>query len=695
MKVVIAEKPSMGKDIARVLGADKQCNGYCEGNGWQVTWAAGHFVEIHDPQTEGKWMETPLPVYGEFILREKENAARQLNVIKTLFANADIIVNAGDAGREGELIQRYIMRYLNIHKPVKRLWISSLTDEAIREGFAHLRDGKEYDTLYDAARARSEADYRVGINATRALTLAVNNKEVFTLGRVQTPTMAMICKRYLDNKNFVPVPFWSIIVKTEKDNIQFFCKPKDTYNIKADAEADFAKIGKNELHVQSVETKERQEKPPLLYDLTALQKAANQKMGMTPNDVLEIAQSLYENKYLSYPRTGSRYIPDDVYGNIPKLISACKKISNDSINVSYYNDNTTLSKGCVNASKVTDHHALLPTEVVPDLDTLTKPERTIYLMVVTRMYEAFHANCVKDVTAVRLTAGGVELFAKGTVTKAAGWREVAGQSANNEEDTPDKEKENELPLPALKSGDVLPNLGVMVKEDKTKPLPLLTDATLLAQMETAGKDIEDEEAREAMKDAGLGTPATRDSIIKGIIDRGYVVREKKKLLPTNKGLATYEIIKDKLIASPAMTGEWEKKMSQIQNGTLKVDIFLKDIREYTEKITAELQSVNANIKNQNEVKNENNPICPKCKTRHVRIFEKGIGCTRECGFIVWRLVAGKTLTDKQLLTLAEKGITGELKGFMSKAGKEFSAKLKLNDDFKAIFEFNHDKPNKK
>jgi DNA topoisomerase-3 len=332
-----------------------------------------------------------------------QNAGRQLNIIKTLFANADIIVNAGDAGREGELIQRYIMRYLGTKKPLKRLWISSLTDAAIKEGFASLKDGSEYDTLYDAARARSEADYRVGINATRALTLAVNNREVFSLGRVQTPTMAMVCKRYLDNKNFVPAPFWTIFVKTQKEGIAFTCKPKDNYSVKASAEADLQKIGCNDLQVTSVETKERQEKPPLLYDLTALQKAANQKYGMMPDNVLQVAQSLYESKYLSYPRTGSRYIPDDVFANMPSLIAQCQKLAGNSLNAYYYNNTTALSKGSVNSSKVTDHHALLPTENTPDLNSLTKPERTVYMMVLSRLFEAFHVNCVKDVTDARIT----------------------------------------------------------------------------------------------------------------------------------------------------------------------------------------------------------------------------------------------------------------------------------------------------
>jgi DNA topoisomerase-3 len=701
MKVVVAEKPSMGRDIARVLGATTSREGYMEGNGYQVTWAVGHLVEIHDPTAESSWSETPLPIFGNFVLRPRKCATeeqskgiiRQLEVIETLFKSADEIINAGDAGREGELIQRYIYQHLGCRKPVRRLWISSLTDAAIKEGFAQLKPGSAYDALYDAARARSEADYRVGINATRALSLAVSNGEVFSLGRVQTPTMAIVCKRFLDNKSFAPEPFWTIRVRTEKDGVGFACRPKESYADKVRAEADVQAInGEKTLQVTAVERKEKQEKPPLLYDLTALQKAANQKHGMTPDKVLQIAQSLYEGKLLSYPRTGSRYIPDDVFDTVPGLLEKCSKIEAGSINSSYYATHSALSKGCVNAAKVTDHHALLPTGVAPDFDKLTKPETQIYLMVLARMYESFHKHCVKDVTNVKLTAGDVELSATGTVVREAGWREVLGREVKEEEDGEATEKEESAALPPLQQGDALPNLGAELKEDKTKPLPLLTDATLLAYMETAGKDVEDEAAREAMKEGGLGTPATRDSIIKGIIERGYIVRDKKKLLPTEKGLATYEIIKDKRMGSPALTGDWEKKMGHIQAGKLRLADFMAEVKTFTAEITAELAGVEATIKSQREVQSEGMPLCPKCRQHRLHTFEKGIGCSKECGFVLWRTVAGKPLSDAQLAALAAKGVTPEIRGFTSKAGKTFSAKLRLDGEYRATFEFAARKP---
>jgi DNA topoisomerase-3 len=325
---------------------------------------------------------------------------------------------------------------------------------------------------------------------------------------------------------------------------------------------------------------------------------------------------------------------------------------------------------------VTDHHALLPTGVAPDFEKLTKPEATIYFMVLARMYEAFHKKCIKDVTNAKLTAGGFELFASGTVVREDGWREVLKKEVHSEDDEAD-EKEEEYRLPPLQQGDALPNLGVALKEDKTKPKPLLTDATLLAYMETAGKDVDDDEAREAMKDGGLGTPATRDSIIKNIIDRQYVERVKKQLIPTSKGLATYDIVKDKLISSPALTGDWEKKMAQIQAGDLSYEHFIADTKTFVRSITAELLEVKATVKSQRDEQNEKMPLCPKCKQKHLHVFEKGIGCSKECGFVIWRTVAGKKLSDAQLATLAAKGVTSEIKGFTSKAGKEFSTKLKL------------------
>jgi DNA topoisomerase-3 len=692
MKIVIAEKPSMGRDIARIIGAASGHDGYMEGNGYKVTWAYGHLVELAHRTATNKWANDPLPLMDDFVLRPKPDVDKQLNVIKTLFNEADEIIVATDAGREGELIFRYLYHYLECRKPFFRLWISSLTDDGIKKGFSELKSGKEFDNLYFAAKARSESDWLVGVNATRALTLAVNNGEVFSLGRVQSPTLAVICKRYLDNKNFVPEPFWSLFLNTEKDGITFKPKYNVNFKVKLEAEAIRNEIAKlSEIIVKTVETKEKKESQPLLYDLTGLQKAASQKHGITPDVTLKICQSLYENKYLSYPRTGSCYIPDDVFATVPNLIQQCKTLHLPNLNTSFYDTNPTLSKNCVNASKVTDHHGLLPTGNIPDLyEKLTKLECTIYTMIVTRLFEAFHQKCVKDITSVVITAGNYDFNAKGSVIKQAGWREVVKSACKEkEENNAGDDEPEDTKLPVLSSGEKLLNKGIEIKAGKTKPLPLFTDATLLGYMETAGKECTDEHEREAMKDCGIGTPATRDTIISNLLDKLYIVREKRNLIPTEKALATYDIIKEKAIGSASMTGNWEKRLLDIQHGSLSYDKFLYDIVEFTKQLTSELSTVQISIKSQKQALEELMPLCPKCKKQHTRLFEKGIGCHKECGFVVWRTVAKKSLTDAQLIALVEKGKTALIKGFTSKEGKPFEAKIVLKADFTTGFEFNN------
>jgi DNA topoisomerase-3 len=697
MKTVIAEKPSMGRDIARVIGATSSHDGYMEGNGYKVTWAYGHLVELAHKTATNKWTDDPLPLPGDFILRPKTNVAKQINIIKALFNEADEIIVATDAGREGELIFRYLYYYLECKKPFRRLWISSLTDEAIKKGFSELKPGKEFDNLYFAAKARSESDWLVGVNATRALTLAVNNGEVFSLGRVQSPTLAVICKRYLDNKNFVPEPFWSLFLKTEKDGIAFKAKYGINFKVESESETirnELANI--SEITVKTVETKEKKESPPLLYDLTGLQKAASQKHGITPDVTLKICQSLYENKYLSYPRTGSCYIPDDVFATIPNLIRQCKTLDFPNLDTSFYDTNPALSENCVNAGKVTDHHGLLPTGNILDLEKLTKAECTIYTMVVTRLFEAFHQKCIKDITSVVITAGCYDFNAKGTIIKQAGWREVVkSASKEKEEHNEDDAEPEDVKLPVLSNGEKLPNKGTEVKEGKTKPPSLFTDATLLGYMETAGKECADEYEREAMKDCGIGTPATRDAIISNLLDKLYIFREKKNLIPTEKALVTYDIIKEKAIGSATMTGNWEKRLSDIQHGSLSYDKFLHGIEEFVKQLTVELSNVQISIKSQKQTLEELMPLCPKCKKQHLRLFEKGIGCNKECGFVIWRTVAKKNLTDAQLIALAEKGKTSLIKGFTSKEGKSFDAKIVLKADLTTGFEFDNKIKNKK
>jgi len=707
MKLIIAEKPSVAKDIGSVLGATQKQNGYFEGNGYKVAYAYGHLVEISNPQATSKWIEDPLPMLGEFDLIPKKSGMAQLNVLKKLLFEASEIICATDAGREGELIFRYIYAWAGCKKPFKRLWISSLTPTAIKEGFAKLKPAADYDDLYHAAKARSESDWYVGINATRALTLAVNNREVFSLGRVQTPTLAIVCRRYLENKNFVSEPFFTLALKTQKGGTQFVIKPSQKFPTNEAAEAIKNGLSGVEYYtVKKVSKKEKTEAQPLLYDLTALQKKASSKYGITPDKTLEIAQKLYESKFITYPRTGSQYVSVDVYDTIRRLISACLPLDLG-INTSYYRNTgasfylqangVPLSKRSVDNSKVTDHHAILPTDVTPDLDSLSKPEKVIYTMIVARMFEAFHLPCIKDVTEVKIDVTTIgDCKVTGSVMKQAGWREVL-MSDQTADETEAEKSDEETALPQMAAGDLLPNEGVDIIADKTKPKPLLTDATLLGYMETAGKEIEDEAVKEGVKDCGLGTPATRDSVITTLIERHYIVREKKKLIPTEKGLATYKIVKEKTIASPELTGTWEKKLLEMSLGKCEYGEFMQKIKIYTTSLVDELSAVeNVSVKSQRTLEMEAMPLCPKCKTKHVRLFQKGIGCSdRECGFVIWRKVASKELTDGQLKIFVEKGQTSVIKGFTStKTGKEFSASLKLKDDFTTEFIFDNSKKKK-
>lgn len=697
MKAVIAEKPSVAKDIADILGAKNKKDGYMEGGGYKVTWAFGHLVELAMPEVYGwkGWSASHLPMLPEsfkLVVRQKRTGKslspdpgvqKQLKVIKEVFSSCDEIIVATDAGREGELIFRYIYNYLGSRTPFKRLWISSLTDKAIKEGFAHLRPGKEYDNLYVSARCRSEADWLVGLNASQALAVAANGN--YSLGRVQTPTLRMICERYLENKNFTPQKYWQLQVQSEKGGIKFGAWSDEKYNEKGKADAALSAVrSAGRLTIEKIQCRESKQEPPLLYDLTALQKEANSKLGYSADKTLSIAQSLYEKKVMSYPRTGSRYISDDVYEEMPSRIAllagyaplseAAKALKGKSLN-----------RRSVNDSKVTDHHALIITENLPNGGTLSDEESKIYYLVASRMLEAFSIACLKDVTTATLSAGGVMFTLRGSVIKVAGWRAVRG-----EKEEADEEGEEAGVLPPLKEGEQLPIVGCEAVEKQTKPKPLHTESSLLAAMETAGKDIDDEEVRQSMKDTGIGTPATRASIIETLFRREYIERQKKSLVPTAKGLAVYEVVKDKMIADVAMTGKWEAALNGIVDGRSKADAFSAAIVQYTKQITQELLAVEGSMpKTTAGGKAAAVPAgkCPLCGGE-VILYPKLAKCQNEgCDFKLWREVAKKKLSDKEMITLLGGKITSEIRGFTSKAGKRFSAKLVLKDG-KLEFQFN-------
>ena len=557
MKVIIAEKPSVARDIALIVGAKERKDGYMNGNGYAVTWGFGHLVGLAMPEAYGYegFRRENLPIFPErFQLvprqikdgkqyKDDPGVVKQLAVIKELFDKSESIICATDAGREGELIFRYIYHYLGCSKPFSRLWISSLTDKAIRQGLDNLKDGRQYDNLYRSAKARSEADWLVGINASQALCLSAG-RGVFSLGRVQTPTLMMICNRYMENKNFTPQKYYQLCVQSGKDNITFAALSADKYEKKDQADSNLQQIqSSGTLQVTAADKKEAAQEPPLLYDLTTLQKEANVRHGFSADKTLSIAQSLYEKKVMSYPRTGSRYISDDVFDIIPeriRLLAAYPRFAAYAATL----DGQPLNNRSVNAAKVTDHHALLVTENLPG--ELSPDERTIYEMVAARMLESFSGKCIMEKTAVTLQAAGVTFSVHGSVIKVPGWRSVLNLS--------DEEDEDSATLPELHQGDALPIYNSEVLEKQTKPRPFHTESTLLAAMESAGKELENEEERRAMKEVGIGTPATRAAIIETLFSRDYIRREKKSLVPTEKGLAVHSIVKDKKIADISMTG---------------------------------------------------------------------------------------------------------------------------------------------
>lgn len=683
MITILAEKPSVAREIARIVGAMKREEGYFTGNGYHVTWALGHLVQLALPDGYGikGFRRDSLPVIPErfeLIPRQVKTdkgykadaaAVKQIKVITKLWNESDSIIVATDCAREGELIFRYLYAYTGCTLPFQRLWISSLTDAAIRKGLKELKDGHEYDCLYHAAKARSEADWLVGINGTQALTVAAG-RGTYSVGRVQTPTLAMVCKRFWENKRFTPEPVHQLHFSTPSVSVDELVKfaSVEKWKDKEEAAALYNKVkAQMAATVVKVEKKEKVENPPLLYDLTTLQKEANTKHGFTAEQTLDLVQKLYEAKLVTYPRTSSRYIPEDVFAEVPLLFD---RLSSHSSFADKIESMGELNRRSVDASKVTDHHALLVTPNRPM--ALYKNEQLIYDMIVGRMIEAFSPECVKDTTTVRAECEGVAFETKGCIVRKAGWRSVYGE---DREDTV---------LPDWKEGDTLSMNGCTMSSGMTRPKPLHTESTLLAAMETAGREgMEDEEARQALKDCGIGTPATRAAIIETLLRREYMVRVKKSLVPTEKGLALYSIVKGMDIADVEMTGRWESELAEIEKGRTPHEAFLRDIEGYTRKITTELLACDKIFGHK-----ASGCACPKCGTGTMQFYGKVVRCDNpDCALPVFRQIAGRTLTDTEMTDLLAKGRTGVLSGFKSKQGKPFSAAVAFDADFNTVFEF--------
>ena len=678
MITIIAEKPSVARQISRVVGAMERKVGYYGGNNYCVTWAFGHLIQLAMPEAYGVtgFRRESLPIIPEMFQlvsrkdakgKEDDGVKEQLRVIKNLFEHTEKIIVATDAGREGELIFRYLYQYLDCHVPFQRLWISSLTDKAIKEGLKNLKDGHDFDNLFQSAKARSEADWLVGINATQALTIAAG-RGTYSLGRVQTPTLAMVCHRFLENKNFKPTQFWQMHFTTEGDGKTVKFQTTERWNDKETAESLYLQLkGSKSVVISKVECKEKTEEPPLLYDLTALQKDANVKYGFTAEQTLSIAQKLYEAKVITYPRTSSRYIPDDVFDEISKLLRTLEDNEQwGALSMTIRKPNTR----SVDASKVTDHHALLITG--EKLEHPSNDDKKIYNMIVARMLEAFSEKCEKQQTTITVEVDGIQFVTKGTVIKKAGWRFIQNEETDNDR------------LPNWKEGQELAVSGWGLAEGKTKPVPIHTEATLLSEMESCGKGIDDEELAQAIKECGIGTPATRANIIETLINREYMIRLNKQLIPTEKGLFIYDLLKNKQIADVAMTGRWEQTLARIERGEYNAEDFRKSIEDYTGSIVHELLSL--------EDKFEHSGIgipCPKCGKGTMQFYKKVVKCDNPaCDCHVFREKAGKELTNDQLEELLTDSKTGIIKGFKSKQGNSFDAIVRLNPEtFQTEFEF--------
>ncbi|SJZ93878.1 DNA topoisomerase-3 [Segatella oulorum] len=683
---IIAEKPSVARDIARIVGAKSKQEGYMEGCGYVVTWAMGHLIALAMPETYGfsayraedlPIRPNPFQLVVRQVRKDKEYvsdlvALKQLKVIRSCFDKADRIIVATDAGREGELIFRYIYQYLDCKKPFERLWISSLTDKAIREGLSNLKAGSHYDNLYHSAKARSEADWLVGINASRALSIA--RRGGYSLGRVQTPTLAMVCRRYIENRDFSSVPYWKLSVFTEKEGVSIKAVGCKDYENEASAQTALAALrSQSRLKVESVVRKVAGTPPPLLYDLTALQKEANRRHGFSADKTLSVAQSLYEKKITTYPRTGSRYISEDVFEEVPVLL---RKIGMPLSN--------PLNRHSVDNTKVTDHHAIIPTGETPS--GLSTDEATVYQMVSNRFVEAFSPDSEEERMQVLFTDGNSTFTWKACRQISLGWKAVKKDKVTEAERKEGDDEQILSSLPNLAQSELLTLLNAEITEHKTKPKPLYTEAALLSAMENAGKEVEDAESKKAMAECGIGTPATRANIIETLILRDYIRRDKKAIIPTEKGLAVYEIVKDKKIANAEMTGSWELALAAIEAGKMPSDKFSQGINSYVSTICEELLSLTPEQKSY--------PVyrCPKCGQQSVGIYAKVAKCRHEtCGFHVFREVCGILLSEDNIRDLINSGRTPILKGLTSKAGKKFNARLVLGEDYTTSFEFENKK----
>lgn len=630
MIVCIAEKPSVAKDIAKVLGANTAHEGYMEGNGYQVTWTFGHLCclkEPHDYTDQWKaWALSRLPMipqrFGIKLIADK-GIEKQFKIIEGLFQKADSIVNCGDAGQEGELIQRWVMQKAKVHCPVQRLWTSSMTEEAIREGFSNLKDQSEYQSLYEAGLARAIGDWLLGMNATRLYTLRYGkNRQVLSIGRVQTPTLALIVNRYLEIKNFKPEAYW-VLTTLYRDTV--FTATKGKYGTVEEGQADLKSIEGKDFTITDVAKKQGKEAPPRLYDLTSLQVECNKKYGFSADQTLQTIQSLYEKKYTTYPRVDTTYLSDDIYPKCPDILKKLTPYA--SLTEPLAGKKLPKSKKVFDNSKVTDHHAIIPTGVVPQ--GLSFAEEKVYDEVCRYFIAVFYPDCVFSTTTVLGKVEEVEFKTTGKQILEPGWREVV-KPQKQQEEKKEGEEDEEVTLPNFVKGEHGPHQPQLT-EKQTTPPKAYTEATLLRAMETAGKLVDDEELREVMKANGIGRPSTRAAIIETLFKRNYIKKVRKSLEPTPTGIELIGLINEELLKSAELTGIWEKKLREIEQHKYDVSGFIEELKQMVTEVVNNVLS--GKVGNPDAIIGT---ACPQCGKGKVIKGKTAYGCSEWKNGCPWR-----------------------------------------------------------
>jgi DNA topoisomerase III len=709
LKVCIAEKPSVAREIAEILGAKNRKEGYIEGNGYQVTWTIGHLCTLKEPQdydAKLKWWNIhDLPILpAKFGIKEIKNAGliKQLKIITRLVRDASEVINCGDAGQEGELIQRWVLAKAQCKKPVKRLWISSLTEEAIKEGFNNLKDSKDYDNLYAAGSSRAIGDWLLGFNATRLYTLKYGeNKQLLSIGRVQTPTLALIVNRHLEIENFKPETYWEL--KTKYREVLFSAR-SGKFLSKEDAEKVLQDIQNELFTIISFSKKKGKETAPRLFDLTSLQVECNKKFGYSAETTLNTVQKLYEQKYVTYPRVDTMYLPDDIYPKISGILSSMSGYAN--LVKPLLNETVRKSKNVFDSKKVTDHHAIIPTNQTAG--NLGGNERNVYDLIARRFIAVFYPDCQVSKTEVIGKVRETEFKATGRQILEEGWRAVYSEEKKDEE----TEQEEDQLLPDFTEGESGPHKPVLA-EKQTKPPKYYNEATLLRAMETAGKQVADEELRELMKENGIGRPSTRANIIETLFKRDYVRKEKKNLIPTITGIQLIQTIDYELLKSAELTGKWEKKLRDIEKGNFDVRVFMEEMKQMVSQIVhhvknatpkkfiAAAKPLSREEKKAADKKEKVKPEketgikpditsfnCPKCINGKIIKGNKAYGCSdykTGCSFLIPFEFYAKKFTEAHIISLIKSGKTSASKGFI-KAGEEVEAMIKFDKDFNLLLE---------